>query len=65
MKLNKTKCQILYLGCNIPSHIYSPGDKRQESCPMENDLGVQVAGKLTVIQQCGLVAQRTNHTLGA
>jgi len=59
----KFKSQILHLGLVI-LYMYKLGDKRLESSPTERDLGVWVAGKLSMSQQCALAARRANHVLG-
>ncbi|KAK4826288.1 LOW QUALITY PROTEIN: hypothetical protein QYF61_007135 [Mycteria americana] len=64
MKFNKSKCGILHLGGVILVICTNWGDERQESSPVESDLGVWVDGNLNMSQQCALAAKRANRVLG-
>lgn len=64
MKFNKSKSQILHLGCGNPGYTYKWGNKRQQSNPIERDLWIWVNGKLNMRQQCALAAKRANQVLG-
>jgi len=64
MKFSKGKCRVLHLRRNNPMHQYGLEDDLLESSSVERDLGVLVNNKLTMNQQCALVAKKANGILG-
>ncbi|GAB0178439.1 mitochondrial enolase superfamily member 1 [Grus japonensis] len=63
MKLHKGKCRVLHLGRNNPKHQYRLGVDLLGSSAAEKGLGVLVKKKLSMSQQCALMAKKNNEAL--
>ncbi|GAB0178176.1 mitochondrial enolase superfamily member 1 [Grus japonensis] len=64
MKFNKGKCRVLHLGKKNPRYQYRLGVDLLGSSSAEKDLGLPVNNKLSVNQQCALVAKKASGILG-
>jgi len=64
MKFNKVKCRVLHLGRNNPMHQYRFGVDQLECSSAERDLGVLVGDRMSMSQQCALVAKKASGILG-
>jgi len=64
VNFNKGKCRVLHMGRNNRMHQYRLGDDLLESSSVERHLGVPVDDRLTMSQQCALVAKRANGIPG-
>ncbi|KAJ7400742.1 rna-directed dna polymerase from mobile element jockey-like [Pitangus sulphuratus] len=63
-KFNKGQCRVLHLGKNNPLHQHRLGTDLLESSSAGKDLGVLVHNKLSMTQQCVVVAKKAGGILG-
>ncbi|KAJ7428128.1 hypothetical protein BTVI_01280 [Pitangus sulphuratus] len=64
LKFSRGKCSVLHLGRNNPMHQDRVGADLLESSSVEKNLGVMTDNKLSMSQQCALVAKKDNGILG-
>ncbi|PKU44519.1 hypothetical protein llap_5170 [Limosa lapponica baueri] len=64
MTFNKGNCRVLHLGRKNDRHQYRLGVDLLESTSEEKDLEVLVDSKLSMSQQCALVAKSASGILG-
>lgn len=64
VKFNEEKNRVLHLGRKNPMHRYMLGDTQLGSRLTEKDLGVLVATKLNISQQCALATKKAKSRLG-
>ena len=62
MKVNKRKCQVLYMGKNNPRHEYMLGADSLESSSAKKY--IRVDNMLTTGQQCTLAAKKDQQYPG-
>jgi len=60
MKFTKVKCQVLYLGKSNHIHKYTLMPNGLESSSLKRDLLVLLDSRLTMSQQCALVAKASS-----
>ena len=60
----KGKCRVLHLGRSNLKHQYRLGSALLGSSSADRDLGVLVESRLTMAQQCALVAKKASGILG-
>ncbi|TRZ13678.1 hypothetical protein HGM15179_013450 [Zosterops borbonicus] len=65
LKFNRGQCKVLHLCRNNPRHQHRLGDELLKISSAEKDLGVLVANKLSMNQQCVLGAKKASEILGA
>ena len=64
MRFNKSKCRVLHLGRNNRMDQYRLRDDLRERSSVDKDLSVLMDNRLTVSQQCALVAKVADGILG-
>ena len=64
LKFSKGKYRVLHLEKNNPVHQYRLWANLLEISSVEKDLRFLVSNKLTMSQQCALVAKKANGVLG-
>ncbi|KFV99681.1 hypothetical protein N326_07676, partial [Eurypyga helias] len=64
VQFNKGKCKVLHLGKNSSMDQYRLGSVLLEGSSGEKDLGVLVDKRITMGQQCVLMAKKANGILG-
>ena len=64
MRFNKSKCRVLHLGRNNCMDQYRLRDDLRERSSVDKDLSVLMDNRLTVSQQCALVAKVADGILG-
>ena len=64
MRFNKRECRVLHLGRNNHKYQYRLRHDLLERSSVKRDLGFLVDDRLTMSQQCALVAKKANGILG-